>query len=418
MKISSAIIDSKLFYGVELTCRSSDTLANMLAPIYNNAIRTVSGLLPSTPADAACIEIGSLPFFYKLAVAVVSKAVSFLETTRKCRTRVFLLDEANRLLRAVANESLPSVATTYWTGARCWRSPPPKLDLSIKRQFKAGDNNVALRSTVTQLLIEKYHNHTQRFTDGSKAHGLVGVGVYGRDLNIHHRLPDMYSVFSAEIVALFLAASHPSDKPVVILTDSASAIFALNCPSSRHPWIQAIQQILDNGNDVTFVWIPGHCGVQGNESADQLASLGRSNRRYLTKEVPGPDAKKWVKHIVRQAWTQEWWAKREPFIRKIKGETIRWNDTKSLKDQQILSRLRTGHTRLTHNMAGGSGFHKNCDICGIVNTVEHTVCVCPKFDNIREHYNIGSIGNALNNDPENEEALIGFLKDAGLYGCI
>ncbi|XP_062714476.1 uncharacterized protein LOC134291132 [Aedes albopictus] len=418
LRISSAIVESKLFYGTELTCRSSETLTNTLAPVYNNAIRIVSGLLPSTPADAACIEVGSLPFFYKLAAAVSRKAVGFLENTRNCRTRVFILEEANRLLRSVANQSLPPVAEVHWTGARSWRSSPPNLDFSIKRQFKAGDNSAALRKHVVQLLATKYRYHTQRYSDGSKTHESVGIGIAGQDVQIHHSLPQIYSIFSAEAVALFVATSHPSETPIVILTDSASAILALSSPSSRHPWIQAIQAILDHSNSTTFVWVPANCGIPGNEAADKLASLGRSKRRHFTKEIPGADVKKWINNTVRYAWSQEWHSRRDVFIRKIKADVDKWIDTKNMKDQRVLSRLRTGHTRISHNMTSGSNFHKHCDFCGLRNSVEHVICVCPKFEDLRNHYDIGSIHDALRNDPDREVSLIRFLKDAALYSDI
>lgn len=418
LKAARAIIDSKLLYGIELSCRASDMLCSKLAPIYNNAIRITSGLLPSTPAVAACIESGSLPFEYKFVSAICRRAVSFLEKTSHCDTEVFILGEANRLLRTVANQTLPPVAETYWTGARGWRSPAPKLDLSIKRHFKAGDNTAALRSSVTHLLVTEYRYHTQRYTDGSKACGQVGIGVCGADVNISHRLSDICSVFSAEAMAVFLAASQPSNQPVVILSDSASVIQALNSSCSQHPWIQATQAILDNNNNITFIWIPGHCGIPGNETADKLASQGRLHRRRYTQNVPGQDIKKWINNIVGLAWAKDWSDRRDPFIRKIKGDTDRWTDTQGYKDQKVLSRLRTGHTRVSHNMAGGSNFHKQCDLCGISNSVEHFISSCPKFDDLRKLYNIGSIRDALCNDAASEAATIRFLKDAELFDHI
>lgn len=257
------------------------------------------------------------------------------------------------------------------------------------------------------------------YTDGSKLSNKVGIGIAGKHIEDHFSLPDSVSVFSAEAAAIMQAVSHRSTKPKLIVTDSASCILSIRSQTSRHPWIQVTQSLLETRGTpkVSFMWVPGHCDIPGNESADRLADLGRTSRR-LTSEIPGADVKSWLKTAVKHAWSKDWWSDRTLFIRKIKGITTPWKDRIDRKEQIILSRLRTGHTKVSHNMGGGRNFRIICDNCGTANTVEHMLCVCPALESYRTQYNLGGIDTILSNDLAMETALIHFLKDTRLFTAI
>ncbi|XP_062711576.1 uncharacterized protein LOC134289578 [Aedes albopictus] len=170
----------------------------------------------------------------------------------------------------------------------------------------------------------------------------------------------------------------PRDGAVLVVTDSNSAISAIDNIKAKHPFIQGIQAALDAAEHRTvLMWVPGHCGIRGNERADVLAGIGR-NSPYLTRKIPADDAKKWVIDTIRQAWANEWWRNRTLFLRKAKPSIEPGEDLPNRRDQIILSRLRTGHTRASHNMAAGnSGFRRQCENYDTPNTVEHFLCVCP-----------------------------------------
>ncbi|KXJ82643.1 hypothetical protein RP20_CCG011652 [Aedes albopictus] len=215
-----------------------------------------------------------------------------------------------------------------------------------------------------------------------------------------------------------MAASKSSDKPVLVATDSASVLLALESPKSKHPWIQKTQKFLEEeGHRIIFTWVPGHCGISGNEEADTMANIGRTGRRR-TQHVPGADVKLWCRRTIEDAWSAEWRANRSLFFRKIKGDTETWKDRHNWREQVILSRLRTGHSRISHNFSGGSTFRKICDTCNILNTVEHVLCECPKLEYLRTSHQLGSITDVLQNHETSEAKLITFLKEAGLFVLI
>lgn len=102
-------------------------------------------------------------------------------------------------------------------------------------------------------------------------------------------------------------------------------------------------------------------------------------------------------------------------LRKVKGGVYPWTDRTSIREQKIISRLRTGHARFAYNFGRGN-FRKRCESCHVHNSVEHVLCVCPQYSYPRETYGIsGSIRDTLADDAGILEALICFLKDAELY---
>lgn len=419
LRVADAIICSRLLYGVEITCRASNELIDILSPTYNNAIRAISGLLPSTPAKATCVEAGVMPFIYKVAIAIGSKAVSFLERTEGDGSPAFLATEADRILNSVAGVTLPPVAGLHRLGPRSWLARDPQVDNYIKHRVKRGSNPTVAKALFNERITTNYAETEIIYTDGSKLSNTVGIGIYGKDFDEYYSLPNSASVFSAEAAAIHKAASHSTTKPMLIVTDSASCILAITSPKTRHPWIQATQTLLETRRtpSISFMWVPGHSNILGNESADRLANLGRTGR-CLTMEVPAADVKSWLKTVVRDAWSKDWWTDRTLFIRKVKGNIFPWEDRIDRKEQLVLSRLRTGHTKASHNMEGGANFRKVCDSCGTPNTVEHMLCVCPVLELPRTLHGLGDIQTTLSNDSAMEAALICFLKDTKLFSSI
>lgn len=102
--------------------------------------------------------------------------------------------------------------------------------------------------------------------------------------------------------ALLAAVSTESERPTLIITDTASALDALKSQNQKHPWIQSITHRINHRT--VFMWVPAHAGIPGNEEADRLANLGRQGYLY-TNKVPAHDIKHW---IIRSTWKTEWFA--------------------------------------------------------------------------------------------------------------
>ena len=240
--------------------------------------------------------------------------------------------------------------------------------------------------------------------------------MYDENRPLSIGLPQQCSVFSAESYAIKSAiASFGSCNELLVLSDSASCLSAIETGKSQHPWVQDIENLLVN-RKIYLCWVPGHAGVHGNEEADRLADAGR-NIVPLNIAIPGADAAKCVKQKIRLEWETRWLQLREVKLREIKSSTKSWPDRENTFDQRVITRLRIGHTRLTHEFLLKKSSPPVCECCGTTMDVRHIILQCRKHENVRRKYNIdtSSLRAALKNDNECEERLLNFLREANIY---
>ncbi|XP_055542675.1 uncharacterized protein LOC129728271 [Wyeomyia smithii] len=296
-----------------------------------------------------------------------------------------------------------------------WDDPGPNIDWGIKKLCKAGEIPNITQNIFREHVQRHYSNHIQIYTDGSYTPNAIGIGVAGQLGNKHRQISAPSSSFSAEAAALYLGVKMaPSNNQTVIFTGSASVLAALQSGTHNHPWIQRLE-VYRNDN-VTFCWVPAHCGIRGNEEADRLANLGRSEKVWKSN-VPGPDLKRFITDKIQNRWNEQWRNTTDNFTRKIKHTTEKWTDRSDWREQKVLSRLRIGHTRITHGHRIDSRTPTpTCEICGIRLTVEHILMSCPKYEHQRNKHKFPcNIREILSNDASAETVVISFLKENQIY---
>ena len=142
-----------------------------------------------------------------------------------------------------------------------------------------------MKTLTLATLEERYPRESwiRVFTDGSATNAVKsgGAGVYIQYPNGEQKeeaLPTglFCTNFKAEVEALIQAAhtiaiGADQNTQVVFLTDAQSVLQAYN--SDRLP---SLKKALNNIKSLRTVlqWIPSHCGIEGNERADELAKAG------------------------------------------------------------------------------------------------------------------------------------------------
>lgn len=413
--IGKSLILSKLSYGIELYSRADWSSIDRLTPKYNSIIRLASGAFRSSPISSLLAEAGELPLKYVLIQYIINRAVKHQEKSADTST---IITRANKWLRDLTDLELPGIAALSRIGDRHWNDSFPVIDWSIKNELRAGENKEKTLSIFNHLIDTKYKEHQRIYTDGSVADNLVGIGIYSINSEHNFQLTSTCSIFSAEAAALNFAASSINDNTsTVVFSDSASVLSALQKGNSNHAWVQQIE-INATNKAITFCWIPGHRGISGNEKADYLANLGRQATIHnLTN--PSQDISRHVRSSLRNKWEKTWLENRHDFLRKIKNTTIPWTDNRKRQYQKCLTRLRIGHTRLTHQYLFDRSDPPTCEQCNERLTVEHILLYCKKYHAFRKIIGINnSIRTVLARDPTEENKIIMFLNETGLIDKI
>ncbi|XP_058449303.1 uncharacterized protein LOC131429269 [Malaya genurostris] len=413
LQVGSALVTSKLLYGIGLVSRGGSPNLQTLAPAYNKMVRFASGAFVTSPIVSIMAEAGTLPFELLAAQATVRTAIRIYSHNRNNGT-LPLIQRASDRLEELTGLPLPVVGQLTRQSSRAWNARIPAIVWEVKENVRAGDPPQKVHPIFRQVLDTRFRHSTVIYTDGSKCEDTVGAAFYNVGIAQKYSLPKECSVFSAEAYAIKMALSIPNVRnEVVIMTDSASCLLALEAGHSRHPWIQEIEQIVRN-KSVRFCWIPGHTGISGNTEADRLANEGKT-QPVTNIPIPAEDAARAAKQAIRLRWERQWFEARDVKLREVKRDTLRWTDRGSPAEQRQLTRLRIGHTRLTHTFLLKKEEPPNCECCGVELTVRHIILECRKYDGERRKYNIGSsLYEALGNTDEQAIQLLNFLRETKL----
>ena len=109
------------------------------------------------------------------------------------------------------------------------------------------------------------------------------------------------------------------------------------------------------------------------------------------RAIPNTDMTGIVKDAVRKDWQREWSSAeyRNNKLREVKPEIGFWSSSshKNRRIETALTRLRIGHTNLTHSYLMVRGLDPPiCDRCNVHTTVKHVLVECGKYTASRRKY--------------------------------
>jgi kelch-like protein 2/3 len=311
-----------------------------------------------------------------------------------------------------------------------WKLVQPTVNLHLSSWTKLTTSSLIYQQAFLEQ-CSKYPGYEKIFTDGSLREDAVGAAAISEKDSktpLMLRLPDGSSVYTAELRAILLALKRiyqSQGKKFLVVSDSLSALQAIVTRKISHPFLGDIHdlhtQLILDGKVIQFIWAPSHMGIRGNEMADQAAkeALDQPMPDWPIQAVPHLDLRKKSLCYIKKLWKDRWAGCRDNKLFQIKPslDVPLSQAAKSRKEETILTRLRIGHTYITHGFLLRKEDPPWCHACDTVFTVKHFMSECADLIDVRNKYfGTSSFQEIVLEIPC--ENVCNFLKEIGIFNQI
>lgn len=394
LMINKAINLSIINYGRTIYSQANQTNLAKIDSAYRKAIKICLGAFCTTPTVGLLEEASELPLNLITDLALIKYALNVLSNHEHIlyTALTMAIEHPDVNFTHKLGRSQPLVqrltAALQRLGLSNLRIMSPRMPFLLPQELKSiiqADTilHSHLKNSLGNLTWKKlihdrlsmYKSHRVIYTDGSKSSSSVGAAWSCGSNFSSFLLHENYSVFSAELYAIFegLKSNARQNDKVLVCTDSLSSINAIVNSRNRHAIVWKIQNLIKARKCfVTLLWIPSHVGFPGNEEVDKLAKS--PDRTNFIKDLPYSDIKAFIISDFWENFNKNWVevAKESNKLRNVKGSVEPWEELNMLnrRESTIITRLRFGHTALTHAYLITKENRPLCS-CNELLTVEH-----------------------------------------------
>lgn len=444
LRLHQTMILSVIDYGSQLYSSANLSTLKILDPIHNSGIRFSIGAFKTSPINSIVLDSGLLPLHLRRDKQCLNYAMKILSFTNHSLNK-FLLDNSqleifhNRNLnykpfskRSIELFNKYNINIQIKFDSQKFHEKPPWLcndfliDTSLSDCKKENTSTLVFKKKFYNA-ISKYPEFSKIYTDGSLFENKTSCAVKMKRLEFKYRLLDYSSIFSAELFAILQAiylANFQKNKKFLICSDSLSSLQSLKKIYTKHPFVMKIRDSIQNkvnNNSFAFLWIPSHCGIKNNEYVDQLAKEALNDIVYENYAFFSNDMKFLINKNIWNEYNNQWISIDASLnkLKFIKTSVSPWKNLDSLSRKQtiILTRLRIGHSRLTHKHLFDKVPPDFCD-CGENISIKHIFTNCPLYRELREKNEIKDINILAKNDINSMNHVLKFIQEANLYNSI
>lgn len=407
LRLYRTIIRSKLDYGSVAYMTAREVDLKMIDPVHHSAIRLSTGAFRSSPVVSLYTDSGELPlrlrrsqlllqFYFRTLNNPNSLTIAYVPDINAGEPEQMEEPGHNSTIREIIEFHIRKCGIISRVVQQYTISTNPTWNIS-EEVFCEGFNCPPKKETPDNVLrmlflehVDDLHPGAVRiYTDGSKKGDTVGCAVSSVIGSTQRKLHPVCSIFTAELEAINEALNIIESSGLisfVIFTDSKSVTQVLKQYYTTHPLvykiIQRIIQIYNRGKIIKICWCPSHVGVHGNEAADRAANaVATSNGQSYGSTPYFRDYFILIRIAICNLWAAEWRNIGQNKLRKIRETTEIWPSSimYSRKFSVQLTRLRIGHTLLTHRYLMERTAAPYCDECLVPLTVQHFIAECPSY---------------------------------------
>ena len=423
LRLYWAICKSKLDYGSQIYSSAGPNALKKLDSVHNEALRICTGAFRTSPTESLQVEAGSPPLDLHRKESCLRYLLR-LESLPEYKGKLNVLNNEQDTKYEQNNRSPLPIGYRSRTLKQSLDFDPdpaenrtPEMQpwlLQVVNTCQKGAGDSKQKTTISQLkqnflahmCTHMSTNHI--YTDGSKSTEGVGFGVvYGNSLEscIRGTLPMEATIFTAELQAIKAALNiieTSNNKRWTIFSDSQASIKAIAQQNPKHPLVKTIQTIMiqlqTKNKEICFCKVPSHVGIQGNEKADEIANEAQKLPGFHTTKIPISDYHYPIRKHILKIW-QDRWDQSHQKLREIKPRVKPWVYLPggNRRNEVKLTRLRIGHSRLTHGYYMSRGRPPECEHCRTPLSIEHILLNCQATQYIRAQLRL----------PNNMQSLLG-----------
>ena len=435
-----SLIRSKLDYGSIVYGSARKSYLQMLDTVHNQGLRLALGAFRTSPVSSLNVEADEpslwlrrekLSLQYAIRLAANPSNPAF-EVTFPPQFQEYYERKPNAIksfglriapLLESTNINIKNIQKHSFSDIPSWCITKPNILFDLHNSKKSLSDSHLMKQNF-QELQSRLSNYQHIYTDGSKVEDKVGCAYISGSHHEKIRLPDGSSIFTAESKAIDMALDYVMNNSLenkfVIFSDSLSVLKSLNHTSSKNPKIQNLiekHHELSKTKEILFCWLPSHVGIKGNEAADVKAKASL-DLEISNFKLPCTDFKSFINRYILSKWQLSWDRATFNKLHEIKPVLGKNNIYRSLRREEVvLTRLRIGHTRLTHSYLLKREDQPFCISCNEPFTVKHFLIDCIEFSHVRrQFFQTNDLRYLFENVPN--DSILMFLKHINLFNKV
>ena len=437
-----SVVRSKLDYASPIYGSARASYLKCIDPIQNQGLRLALGAFRTSPVESLQAEANEPPLELRRKKLALQYALKLSSTPdNPAFDTVFKIPRDISTAVSKNNNIIPPFSirmredfkgleweekdTTnfFFSPLPPWHLKSADFDLQLSKLKKAETDPETFKKAFYDL-SEQYKDSEMIFTDGSKTDTAVGAATVNPRTKSKkcQKINPEASIYTAEALALDMAldmVARSTGKSFLILSDSLSCLKALQLSDNTDTRILKlrlkIHKIINKGKKLTMAWLPSHIGIHGNELADIAAKEALDLDRITTKQLHHSDFKRKMRGHVQTLWEERWALQTQNKLHEIMPKLQpRKQDLLPRKDSVVFTRLKIGHTSLTHKFLLLREEKPFCVSCDCDYTVKHILLDCVELSYIRKkYYKYNTIKTLF--DCVDTRRILDFLREAGLY---